>query len=48
MIPGELLPEFNQIATEPPQERTRQRRSDQRVSDEAFLPSIRVHLYHAD
>lgn len=47
MICGELLPEFNQIPTEPPQERSRQRRSDQRISDEAYLPSIRVHLYHA-
>ncbi len=47
MIPGELLPEFNQIASEPPAERTRQRRSDQKVSDDPFLPSIRVHLYHA-
>ena len=46
MIPGTTLPEFNQIALEPPAERTRQRRGDQKVSDEPWLPSIRVHLYN--
>ncbi|WP_430462559.1 DNA replication terminus site-binding protein [Thalassolituus sp. LLYu03] len=44
-VPGELLPEFNQIASEPPEARTRQRRGDQRISDEPYLPSIRAHLY---
>ncbi len=46
MMPGEVLPAFNEIPPEPPAERTRQRRGDQKVSDEPYLPSIRVHLYH--
>ena len=45
MLPGQILPEFNQIDTQPPEGRTRQRRGDQKVSDEPWLPSIRVHLY---
>ena len=45
MIPGEVLPAFNEIPPQPPEERTRQRRSDQKISDEPYLPSIRVHLY---
>ncbi|MAD43975.1 MAG: DNA replication terminus site-binding protein [Oceanospirillaceae bacterium] len=45
MLPGDILPEFNRLDTQPPEGRTRQRRGDQKVSDEPWLPSIRVHLY---
>jgi len=47
MLPGDILPEFNRLETEPPEGRTRQRRGDQKVSDDPWLPSIRVHLYDA-
>ncbi len=40
-----VLPHHNRITPEPPLERTRQARADQRISDEPFLPSIRVYTY---
>jgi len=39
------LPEFNVPALEPPVQRSRLVRSDNRIEDDAFLPSIRVHRY---
>lgn len=39
------LPEHNQISSEAPEGRTRQARGDQRIEDEAYLPSIRAYLY---
>ncbi|ATX76858.1 conserved hypothetical protein, DNA replication terminus site-binding protein domain protein [Reinekea forsetii] len=39
------LPEFNVPPIEPPPQRTRLVRSDNRIDDDAFLPSIRVHRY---
>lgn len=39
------LPQFNEISLTPPPERTRQQRSDFKISDEVFLPSIRAHRY---
>lgn len=50
---GERLPEFVSVSPEPPAN-PRLRRSDVRIEDEPFLPSIRVHRYrnpyriHAD
>lgn len=46
VIPGNVLPAFNEISPEPPEQRTRQRRGDQKISDEAYLPSIRAHIYY--
>lgn len=48
MFPGEgrqALPEFNVPLPTPPAERSRLVRSDNRIEDDAFLPSIRVHRY---
>lgn len=48
MFPGEgkqALPEFNVPLPSPPAERSRLVRSDNRIEDEPFLPSIRVHRY---
>jgi len=39
------LPEFNLPPVEPPVQRSRLVRSDNRIEDDAFLPSIRVHRY---
>jgi len=39
------LPPFNLPANQPPQERSRAKRSDNRLADEPFLPSIRVFRY---
>ncbi|CAH0990338.1 hypothetical protein SIN8267_00430 [Sinobacterium norvegicum] len=39
------LPEFNQINELPPQTHTRLRRSDSKISDDVFLPSIRAYRY---
>ncbi|MFK7159937.1 DNA replication terminus site-binding protein [Marinospirillum sp. MEB164] len=39
------LPAFNQPPIEPPAQRTRARRSDNRLEDEPFLPSLRVYRY---
>jgi len=39
------LPQFNVPPIEPPSQRTRLVRSDNRIDDDAFLPSIRVHRY---
>lgn len=41
------LPAFNEIPPEPPSGRTRQQRGDQKISAEAFLPSLRIHTYQA-
>ena len=40
-----LLPTFNQINDQPPETRTRIARSDFKISEEVFLPSLRVHRY---
>ncbi|EAR08419.1 hypothetical protein [Reinekea blandensis] len=48
MFPGEgraALPDFNVPLPTPPAERTRLVRSDNRIDDEPFLPSVRVHRY---
>ena len=49
-IPGDngILPQHNRIDPEPPAGRTRQARGDQRISDEAYLPSLRAYLYRGD
>ena len=39
------LPEHNQPLPRPPQGRTRARRSDERLEDDVFLPSLRVYRY---
>lgn len=39
------LPIFNQIDDQPPATRTRIARSDFKISEEVFLPSLRVHRY---
>ena len=39
------LPPFNQPSAQPPEERSRAKRSDNRLEDEPFLPSIRVYRY---
>ncbi|SFB83164.1 DNA replication terminus site binding protein [Marinospirillum celere] len=39
------LPAFNQPSQEPPEARTRARRSDTKLEDEPFLPSLRVYRY---
>ncbi len=48
LVPGEaspLLPRFNQIDEQPPAARTRIARSDFKICEDAFLPSLRVHRY---
>jgi hypothetical protein len=48
MYPNEgrnQLPDFNVPIKTPPNERQRLVRSDNKIEDEAFLPSIRVHRY---
>jgi hypothetical protein len=42
--PGQGLPEFVPVAPEPP-ENPRLQRSDVRIEEELFLPSIRIHRY---
>jgi hypothetical protein len=44
-IDNNILPEFNKINTDPPLTNTRLRRSDNKISDEVFLPSIRAYRY---
>ncbi len=44
--PNGRLPHCNQPPAAPPETRTRARRSDSRIDDEPWLPSIRVHRYH--
>lgn len=39
------LPPFNQPPAQPPEARSRAKRSDNRLEEEAFLPSIRVYRY---
>jgi hypothetical protein len=39
------LPPFNQPSSQPPDARSRAKRSDNRLEDEPFLPSIRVYRY---
>lgn len=41
------LPDHNQPLPRPPAGRTRARRSDERLEDDAFLPSLRVYRYRA-
>jgi hypothetical protein len=48
LVPEEsnpLMPEFNQIDEQPPIARTRTARSDFKICEEVFLPSLRVHRY---
>ena len=48
LVPQEdnpLLPAFNQIDEQPPIARTRIARSDFKICEEVFLPSLRVHRY---
>jgi hypothetical protein len=48
LVPEEsspLLPSFNQIDEQPPVARTRIARSDFKICEEMFLPSLRVHRY---
>lgn len=48
LVPEEsspLLPSFNQIDEQPPMARTRIARSDFKICEEMFLPSLRVHRY---
>jgi hypothetical protein len=42
--PGERLPDFVPIAPEP-LDTPRLRRTDVRIEDEPFLPSVRIHRY---
>ncbi len=47
LIPGfphEPLPSYKNLSIEPPKERTRPKRLDNKLSQEAFLPSINVYL----
>lgn len=39
------LPSFNQIEEQPPLQRTRVARSDFKICEDVFLPSLRVHRY---
>lgn len=41
------LPVYNEISHEPPTERTRIPRSDFKIEEEVFLPSLRVHRYRS-
>ncbi len=43
--PGETLPEHNQPLSSPPEQRSRNLRSDLRIDPVPFLPSLRVHKY---
>lgn len=48
LVPQEknpLLPVFNQIEEQPPSARTRIARSDFKICEQVFLPSLRVHRY---
>ena len=48
LVPEEnspLLPSFNQINEQPPVARTRIARSDFKICEEMFIPSLRVHRY---
>lgn len=48
LVPEEnnpLMPKFNQIDEQPPVARTRIARSDFKICEEVFLPSLRVHRY---
>ena len=48
LVPEEnnkLLPVFNRIEDKPPSARTRIARSDFKICEEVFLPSLRVHRY---
>jgi hypothetical protein len=44
LLPGQPLPEFVRVASEPPIS-LRLRRADVRIEDEPFLPSMRIHRY---
>ncbi|GAA5169676.1 hypothetical protein [Modicisalibacter zincidurans] len=41
------LPHHNEPLPRPPRDRTRARRSDERLEDEVFLPSLRVYRYRS-
>lgn len=45
--PDGQLPHHNEPLPRPPQERTRARRSDEKLEDEVFLPSLRVYRYRS-
>ncbi len=45
--PEGRLPNHNEPLPRPPQGRTRARRSDERLEDEVFLPSLRVYRYRS-
>lgn len=45
--PDQRLPDHNMPSPQPPGERQRARRRDERLEDEAFLPSIRVFRYRS-
>jgi hypothetical protein len=42
---GEQLPGFNVPEKYPPEERTRPIRSDAKIEDDVFLPSLHIHRY---
>ena len=44
--PDQKMPSHNEPDLEPPMERKRAVRSDRKIEDEPFLPSIRVHRYN--
>jgi len=48
LIPADkfpFLPEFNQISSTPPEERTRLPRNDFKIENDVFLPSLRTYRY---
>lgn len=45
IIRGSELPEISWPETEPPEQRSRAKRSDNKLEETPFLPSIRVHKY---
>ncbi|WP_114416387.1 DNA replication terminus site-binding protein [Marinospirillum perlucidum] len=45
LSPEGQLPAFNQPSPQPPAQRSRAQRSDNRLEEDAFLPSIRVYRY---
>lgn len=45
--PDGYLPHHNEPLPRPPQGRTRARRSDERLEDDVFLPSLRVYRYRS-
>ncbi|TDX23702.1 hypothetical protein DFO67_12419 [Modicisalibacter xianhensis] len=41
------LPDYNQVAPFPPEKRTRAKRSDERLEEEPFLPSVHIYRYRS-